>query len=329
MSTAIDRGRAEGHVRGLRLVGDSVVALRIGRLHLVWFGPLAGLAVGVGAWLLYAREVQAMDLSASRFHLQLAMIAAGIVVGSRLYALAADAATLRRDPRRALLKTGFAFQGGLVGVIAATLLFARVAGAPWTRLLDALALATPPAHALGRLACLSYGCCHGREARGPLAITYENPSAKACWDAGLRGRPIHPTQLYSAASNLGFYVALAALLPGSALPEGGCAALYLACLGALRFVEESFRGEPAPRRLGITVYQWFCLAQVALGAALWWHVATSPPTPLAAAAFAPALSRAAEEWPSLALAALAVTAAFGLQGARLGTFSLDAAPEAP
>src|SRR5262249_53393599 len=151
------------------------------------------------------------ELVPEHLYQQVVLLTLGIVVGSRLYALGTDLPTLIRAPRVALLKTAFAYQGGLLGVVAATAVFSRIRRIEWTLLVDVLALSVPVGHAVGRLACLSYGCCHGRETRVWFAIVYDNPLAKACWDAGLRGRPIHPTQVYDLLSNVSFYLGMSLL----------------------------------------------------------------------------------------------------------------------
>ena len=84
--------------------------------------------------------------------------------------------------------------------------------------------------------------------------------------AGLGGRPIYPTPLYSILYNLVLGPLLVrAWTLGAPLPLIG--GMYLVLGGLCRFVEEAHRGEPqTPCFGGLRVYQWLALAAVAVGA---------------------------------------------------------------
>lgn len=77
---------------------------------------------------------------------------------------------------------------------------------------------------LGRLACISFGCCFGRPLHelspfarrllSPVAIVYRDPIRKACYEGKLAGVPLVPIQaitacLYTAAASVGTALFLA------------------------------------------------------------------------------------------------------------------------
>ena len=189
----------------------------------------------------------------------------------------------------------FGFYGGLLGVVAAAL----AAPQPWL-ILGAYSVAGPWLQALGRLRCLVQGCCHGRPADLRVGIRYRHPRSRVCRIAGLTGVPLHPTPLYSIATNLA-----AALVVGRLWMIGApltlVSGVFLILNGLGRFVEEAYRGEPqTPVFGGLRLYQWIAIASVAAGAA----ITTVPGQPAPAASFT---------WPGLALAAVCgVIAAFAL-----------------
>ena len=95
---------------------------------------------------------------------------------------------------------GMVFYGGLIAGLAVVVIGTRWRGISLVRFGDVLAVPVMVGLALGRLGCLSNGCCYGRPidwgtgVEWPWAVTFlygEVPSA-------LRGIPLHPTQAYAA-----------------------------------------------------------------------------------------------------------------------------------
>jgi hypothetical protein len=106
--------------------------------------------------------------------------------------------------------------------------------------LDGFARGAPLGHAIGRIGCLTYGCCFGRETHGRLAITYTHPQSKAVRVGLLNGVRLHPAPLYEAVLHLVLFSVLnAAALLGA--PRGLPAALCLLGYGLGRFVIEFSR----------------------------------------------------------------------------------------
>jgi phosphatidylglycerol:prolipoprotein diacylglycerol transferase len=140
---------------------------------------------------------------------------------------------------------GLMFQGGLAGALLVSPVFLKKEGLAFWPAFDVLAPSLALGQALGRLGCLSAGCCYGRplEPGAAWGLTFP-PGSQA--PAGL---PLWPTQAVEA-----FFLALLALGLIAALRASWCrrpgrvAALYLAGAGALRlameFMRGDFRGEP-------------------------------------------------------------------------------------
>jgi phosphatidylglycerol:prolipoprotein diacylglycerol transferase len=96
---------------------------------------------------------------------------------------------------------GLVFYGGFIGACATTIYYLRKYKLPVWKGADILAPAIPFGHFLGRLGCLSAGCCHGKVCHLPWAVTFTNPESLAPLNM-----PLHPTQIYESLTNLLIFV---------------------------------------------------------------------------------------------------------------------------
>jgi prolipoprotein diacylglyceryltransferase len=119
---------------------------------------------------------------------------------------------------------------------------------------------------IARLGCLNYGCCFGRVCHNSnLGVTYRHPYSfvNRVRPATVR-MPRIPVQLFEASGMIIlsapiFYVTF--MFNVSALAT----ALFFVACGSLRFFTEFLREAQVSSRLGLTLWQWICLACVALG----------------------------------------------------------------
>lgn len=301
---------------------NRVVLARIGPVTIVNFGVLAAIGGALAAWIGLARQEQAgmhPERYATMLFVALPLLA---VLGSRLFSLALDWREFLDSPWQSVFKPGFAFQGGLLGAAVGVIGVAAYAQIDLLLLMDAMALGFPLGHAVGRLACHTYGCCHGRPTRSFVAIRYTNPDSKAVRVSRMGGIPLHPTQLYSAAGSVTLFVFLAALASGP-VRAGQIAGAFLVVSSIGRFFTEFLRGEPTSRMLRLTPFQWFSIGSFCCGLVL-----------LAVAAGGPVHERFADTasllaslrhsaftvYPLLVFALIFVS--FGIHGRDVGTFSM-------
>lgn len=171
---------------------------------------------------------------------------------------------------------GLVFHGGAVGAAGAVALFVRRRGWSFPRTADLLAPAVALGHAVGRLGCLLAGCCYGRPTAGvgldfpPGSVAHERLVASGALPPGAPSTgPLHATQLYEAAGELGIFFLLLAARPRLPRP-GTLALLYALAYAALRFTVELFRGDtPRFTALSLTAAQ-IASAVTAVGAAALW-----------------------------------------------------------
>ncbi|MEM1130448.1 MAG: prolipoprotein diacylglyceryl transferase [Pseudomonadota bacterium] len=201
----------------------------------------------------------------------------GVVVGGRLgYVLFYDPARFIADPVAilAVWEGGMSFHGGFMGVILATILFARARGAPLLQVADAVALAAPVGLLLGRIANFINGELYGRVTDVWWAMQFPLPdplTGARDWDN--LTQPRHPSQLYEAALEgllLLVVMWVLALYRRWLMTPGMLTGLFFIGYGLARFVVEYFR-EPDPqladmvRDYGISMGQVLSLPMVAIG----------------------------------------------------------------
>lgn len=177
----------------------------------------------------------------------------------------------------------------------------------------------PIGHLVGRVGCLTYGCCFGRRTHGSLSIIDSHPESKAVRVAGLDGVPLRPAAFYEAALDGVLFVTLNAVAIAGA-PQGVPAALCLTDYGIGRFGIEFLRdNEVRLLATGLAVNQVVSLALAAIGAlALLPLHLFAPATPLLA--WGAVLHSAPTVLLALVPCAALVGLGFSLHRGRLGSW---------
>ncbi len=249
------------------------ILVEIGPFAIRWYA-LAYIAGIVLAWrymrALAPRHAGAVDALAIDDFIVWATL--GIVFGGRLgYVLFYKPGYYLANPQEILFvwQGGMSFHGGLLGVAAALVLFARKRGIGLLTLADLVACAAPIGLFFGRIANFINGELWGRPGDVPWAMVfpYGGPAAR------------HPSQLYEAALEgaLLFLVMLALWrIAGFRDRPGRLTGAFLIGYGSFRFIVEFFREPDA--HLGFlvgsaTMGQLLSLPLIAAGL---WLMARSP-----------------------------------------------------
>lgn len=220
----------------------------------------------------------------------LTWVIVGIIAGGRLgYVLIYQPSFYLANPSQilALWQGGMAFHGGFVGVVLAILIYCHRAKLPLGSVADAIALASPPAILLGRMANFVNTELWGRPTTLPWGVVFPGEAAQTCAGIapGLCAR--HPSQLYEAAIEgliLGAVLIWLAFRGGALKRPWTLAGTFLAIYGAGRFLVEFVRqpdaqfvgpGNPLGLALhwqgwGLTMGQVLSLPMLVIGVAVIW-----------------------------------------------------------
>src|SRR5574341_984173 len=264
-STVIDAAPpSRGIFYGL---ANRTVLFRRGDYIFVTFGLFAGIAALLGgayaSWLMLADGVSAVATGAL-----MSSILVGHLVPARAFLLPWRIQQIKDQPKTVLRTVEFVSWGGFAAIGVGLLLYSWLSSHPLIGLTDLTVRAGVLAHAIGRVGCLTLGCCYGRRTGLPFAIRYDSPQAKAVRVGGLSGVHIHPVPLYEAGYNLGLFALLNAIAFAGA-PQGIPTATYLVLYGAGRFALEALRHNGALEMVGpFHRNQWFSLVMVASGLGL-------------------------------------------------------------
>ena len=135
-----------------------------------------------------------------------------------------------------LIFGGQVFYGGLLGGIAAGVIYAKVTKLErFGEYADVLAAAVPLFHCFGRIGCFLGGCCYGIES--DFGFTFHNAVIESA-----NGVNRFPVQLFEAGFNLLLFAFMLALLVKGKL-KNRLFLLYMAIYAVGRFILEFFRGD--------------------------------------------------------------------------------------
>lgn len=242
------------------------VALQIGPLAIRWYGLmyLAAFTQFILLGRLRIRQQSPAGWNNEALDDLLFYGVLGVVLGGRLgqvlfyepgYYLSHPAEIL------AIWHGGMSFHGGFIGVLVATLLWARKQGQNWLDITDFITPLAPLGLAFGRLGNFINGELWGRPADPNLPWSMVFPQAGDML-------PRHPSQLYQAGlEGLLLFVALW-FFTTQKRARGVASGAFLLGYGVCRFLAEYFR-EPDAGIFGhsytISMGQWLSLPMIIIG----------------------------------------------------------------
>lgn len=161
------------------------------------------------------------------------------IVGSRLFYIITVPKIFIEDPVEIfrIWNGGLVFYGGFIAAFITVLVYIKKTDLSLWKTADILAPSIVIGQFFGRLGCFAAGCCYGKQCNLPWAVTFENPDSLAPLHNSL-----HPTQLYSAISNLVVFAVIMFFRKRKKI-DGQLFWLYVALYASTRFVVEMFRGD--------------------------------------------------------------------------------------
>lgn len=131
---------------------------------------------------------------------------------------------------------GLVFYGGLLLGIITGIYYIKKKNLPLWKVADIFAPPAAIALAVGRLGCFSAGCCYGRPADLPWAVTFRDPDSLARLNI-----PLHPTQLYESLGGLLMFLLLIIMKKKKSF-DGQLFWSFVFLYSIIRFIIEFFRG---------------------------------------------------------------------------------------
>lgn len=287
----------------LRLPDIDPVIFHVGPLAIRWYALayVAGIVLG---WLYAGKLLRKVELwpngkapvTADQIDDLILWLTGGVILGGRIgYVLAYDASIIWKDPIQVLQiwNGGMSFHGGFLGVVVATVLWARSNRFTLPQMLnlgDLMAMAAPIGLFLGRIANFINGELWGRQTDVPWGMVFCNKYilqqyGGAC-PAGEVAR--HPSQLYEAFGEGLLLFALAWFLAfrlKKLQKPGMIMGVFILGYGLIRILLESVRNPDAQMlpffKEVITMGTLLSLPMVAAGIWLIWRAHTTPtPEPI-------------------------------------------------
>ena len=236
-------------------IGPNIFAIEVaGReFALRWYAMayIVGILIG---WFIVTRLIKRVTLwpkgkapiTSDQVSDLVTWIILGVVLGGRLgYVLFYQPRFFASNPGDILKiwEGGMSFHGGALGVLIAGLVFCWKNALSPLKVGDAIAVATPPALFLGRIANFINAELWGRPSDLPWAVIFPGDAAQACATVD-RLCARHPSQLYEALLEglvLGCVLLWLVYRRGWLKTPGAMIGVFLVGYGAGRFIVEFFR----------------------------------------------------------------------------------------
>ncbi len=262
------------------------VAVKIGPVSIRWYGVMYLVGYTLGFRIALARIRRGLiSMTEEDLDALIGYLVVGMLVGARLtYAIVYQPGHYLDDPLE-LLRVwhgGLSFHGALIGMVGASLIFARVHRVPFWQVADTLAFSGAPGLFFGRLGNFINGELYGRPSHLPWAMVFPSDPLHI---------PRHPSELYEAiGEGIVVFLLLVALERRSRrlgwYHPGLLTAGFLVFYGVIRFFLE-FTRRPDPQ-LGLvlgpfSMGQVLCALMVVAGGCVLWFVyrARPPEAPVA------------------------------------------------
>ncbi len=266
------------------------ILFEVGRFTIYSYGVLVATGVLLGLWFA-RRQAPHAGLDPDRvWNLGIYVVLTALVV-AKLWLVVIYWHYYMQHPREIfsydLIQSGGTFFGGVLGAIALTIIYTRIAKIPLLALLDCYSAGLPLGHAIGRLGCFMAGCCYGKPTTVAWGVTFTNPAAAQLAGTPL-GVPLHPTQLYEAGAEFINFLILVWLGKRQRF-TGQILGTYFLLYGIERGTIEFFRGDPGRTMMfhdTVSLMQIVSLCLIVTGAFLWWRGLRGKGAPMASASAA-------------------------------------------
>ena len=219
------------------------ILFELGPITIYTYGVLLAAAYLLGLWMA-ARRARHAGLDSNKvLDLGIWVIIAALVgAKALLFVVDFQHFTSSWQEFTTLLRSGGVFYGGLIAAVVVCIHQLRKHKLPLWTSGDLFAPGIALGYMVGRLGCLAAGCCYGKPADVPWAITFTDPAANLNVGTPLNV-PLHPTQLYESAAGLVILLLLLAIeRRGRAFP-GRTFWLFVLLYSVSRFVIEFYRGD--------------------------------------------------------------------------------------
>ncbi|HEY5908085.1 MAG TPA: prolipoprotein diacylglyceryl transferase, partial [Vicinamibacteria bacterium] len=149
----------------------------LGPFSLHTYGVLLAVAFLVGLWVANAQAKRA-GLDANRITDMAVYVLIAGLLGAKLMLVVVDHNYYQKNPREiyTIFQSGGVFYGGLLGGLVVAFYFARRYQLPAWATADVLAPGVVIGQCIGRLGCFAAGCCWGKTASVPWAVTFKDAS---------------------------------------------------------------------------------------------------------------------------------------------------------
>lgn len=218
--------------------------LDLGPITIHTYGLLLAAAFIAGIWIT-SRNAKKAGISPDLIWNMGLVVIFSALVGAKLLLLFSDFHYYSQNFREifslsTLRSTGVYYGGLLLALGSAGWYLAKKHLPVWT-MADLAAPGIAFGQAIGRLGCLSAGCCYGKPTHLPWGITFTNQYAYNNVGVTLN-IPLHPTQVYESLGALALFLFLMWRLPRKRV-AGQVILEYLTLYASLRFVVEFFRDD--------------------------------------------------------------------------------------
>ncbi len=214
------------------------VLLKFGNVAIYSYGFMIALGFFLGI-VLAMREARRLGENPEKIMDLSFYILVAAIIGSRLFYVVTAWSSFADNPLEIIKiwKGGLVFYGGFIGAVATAIMYMRLHRLPIWKSADILAPSLALGQTLGRLGCFLAGCCYGRPSNAAWSVTFTDQACLAPVNT-----PLHPTQLYSAFTNLAIFGVLFLFSRRNKI-TGRVFWIYVLLYGLTRSIIESLRGD--------------------------------------------------------------------------------------
>jgi phosphatidylglycerol:prolipoprotein diacylglycerol transferase len=216
--------------------------LDLGPITIHTYGLMLAAAFIAGIWVT-SRNARKRGIDPDSIWNMGLVVIFSALVGAKILLLIADYHYYSRNLREifslSTLRSGGVFYGGLLLAMISAIWYLRKKHLPAWTIADLAAPGIALGQALGRLGCLSAGCCYGKPTHLPWGITFTSQYAYENVGVPLN-TPLHPTQIYESVGTFCLFLFLMWRLSRKHF-TGQILLEYLMLYAPLRFLIEFYR----------------------------------------------------------------------------------------